>query len=324
MKELVRNDASASFGQLHFQNMRFFFKECTVRLERLESKPRAETKTIDENINTLNQITEPNGQNVGSPAKRYRTRSSVLQTDNNGDGKIQPKKANTAAVPRPKPAFIDYKGKVEYHTEFHDIAFASDNLLWVCVWFSSLHTPLKPHVINVLQDLGAKTRIKWNDSDRIWHGMAVYISNRARQNGRHTVMLEHRCVLCVACCQFKETAGRIGATVNARQSLFARCKCQKVSLVDLASFNFLHTQTQKLCVYFSRPPNEIFAAIVANWNVIFRKSTDKRWSINALIWVCIATMLWIPAAAGVWNDSFGTLYVSYLVGFRFLSTHCVT
>lgn len=34
--------------------------------------------------------------------------------------------------PRPPPAFIDYKGKVVYHTEFMDIAIASDDLLqWV-------------------------------------------------------------------------------------------------------------------------------------------------------------------------------------------------
>lgn len=114
---------------LQFQKKNLF-KECTVRIERLDLKE-IENKSNDENINTLNKNTENHGQTVDAPAKRYRTRSSVSQSDNmlNGDGQIKPKKSSTAAIPRPKPAFIEYKGKVEYFTDFHDIAFASDNLL---------------------------------------------------------------------------------------------------------------------------------------------------------------------------------------------------
>lgn len=105
-------------------------KECTVRIERLESNT-VETNAIEEieNVNTLNQqTTENNGQNsVSMPAKRYRTRSSVIQSEE--VIQIERKKSNSAGVPRPKPSFIEYKGKVEYFTEFHDIAFAADNLL---------------------------------------------------------------------------------------------------------------------------------------------------------------------------------------------------
>lgn len=91
-----------------------------------------EKQTIDEieNVNTLNQITQNDGQNICSTAKRYRTRSSVLQSDSPNDGnQLVRKKSNSVGIPRPIPAFIEYKGKVEYFTEFHDIAFASDNLL---------------------------------------------------------------------------------------------------------------------------------------------------------------------------------------------------
>lgn len=83
-------------------------------------------------MNTLNQSTQNDGQSTNSPAKRYRTRSSAMQSDStkeNGRLEIERKKSNAASVPRPKPAFIEYKGKVEYFTEFHDIAFAADNLL---------------------------------------------------------------------------------------------------------------------------------------------------------------------------------------------------
>lgn len=109
-------------------------KECSVRIERLESTA-YEKKTTDNgnenDVNTLNQIAPNGGQNTpSSPAKRYRTRSSLRLGDSNNDhGQIERKKSESASVPRPKPAFIEYKGKVEYFTEFHDIAFASDNLL---------------------------------------------------------------------------------------------------------------------------------------------------------------------------------------------------
>lgn len=81
-----------------------------------------------ENSNTSNKIDENNDQVVSVPAKRYSTRSSINRTDSAENGLIQRKKSD---APRPKtiPQFIDYKGKVEYFTEFFDIAFASDNLL---------------------------------------------------------------------------------------------------------------------------------------------------------------------------------------------------
>lgn len=117
---------SIVFGFFYLSSEQKKNKECTVRIERLESND-LEKKAIDEieNVNTLNQITQNN-----APAKRYRTRSSVMQSDSLTDG-VQPerKKSNSIGIPRPKPSFIEYNGKVEYFTEFHDIAFASDNLL---------------------------------------------------------------------------------------------------------------------------------------------------------------------------------------------------
>lgn len=112
----------------------FQIKECSVRIERLESTV-SENKASDgngnENVNTLNQIAQNDSQSTRDvPEKRYRTRSSVLQSDSTTEnGQTERKKSTSASVPRPKPTFIEYKGKVEYFTEFHDIAFASDNLL---------------------------------------------------------------------------------------------------------------------------------------------------------------------------------------------------
>lgn len=114
-----------------FLKIKTTIKECTVRIERLDSNV-VENNITDEieNVNTLNQIAENDATNISEPAKRYRTRSSVTQSDSrNGDVQLQRKKSNSVSVPRPKPSFIEYNGKVEYFTEFHDIAFASDNLL---------------------------------------------------------------------------------------------------------------------------------------------------------------------------------------------------
>lgn len=138
MKGLVRNNDLRPVDKFNFNFCIFFLfkfkkkhKECSVRIERLELESN-EDQTIDgnENINSLNQIAENNDQKMCSPVKRYRTRSSLLRSDLvNGDAQMQQKKSSSVSIPRPKPAFIDYKGKVEYYTEFHDIAFASDNLL---------------------------------------------------------------------------------------------------------------------------------------------------------------------------------------------------
>lgn len=61
--------------------------------------------------------------------RRYGTRSSA-----NGSNVMQTRTrpVREKAAPRPpppKPRFIEYKGKVEYHTELHDIALMSHNLL---------------------------------------------------------------------------------------------------------------------------------------------------------------------------------------------------
>lgn len=79
-----------------------------------------------ENANILNKTDEGNIQTNIVAVKRYRTRSSVSRTESM---EIIAKRPRPAIGPKPKPAFIEYKGKVEYFTEFHDIAFAADTLL---------------------------------------------------------------------------------------------------------------------------------------------------------------------------------------------------
>lgn len=81
-----------------------------------------------ENANTLNKPEENGAQEVCLPPKRYSTRSSVSRIVSTESTQIQRRERS---APRPKtiPQFIDYKGKVEYFTDFIDIAFASDNLL---------------------------------------------------------------------------------------------------------------------------------------------------------------------------------------------------
>lgn len=54
------------------------------------------------------------------PAKRYRTRLST---------QVDQVKKNASTQPRPKLSFIEYKGKVDYYTQFVDIAMVSDSLL---------------------------------------------------------------------------------------------------------------------------------------------------------------------------------------------------
>lgn len=82
-----------------------------------------------ENENTLNKTDETSSQSNDVPAKRYRTRSSVSKTETLQNCSEVERKKRSATVPKPKPAFIEYKGKVDYYTDFNDIAFAADTLL---------------------------------------------------------------------------------------------------------------------------------------------------------------------------------------------------
>lgn len=60
----------------------------------------------------------------------HRTRSSLNAASNtNGTRTRSARTKSLPAPPRPKPSFIEYKGKVEYHTELHDIALMSHELL---------------------------------------------------------------------------------------------------------------------------------------------------------------------------------------------------
>lgn len=111
-------------------NLNEFEQECSVRIERIEPVVNGdETIEEKENTNTQNKLNESNGKLVScSPPKRYRTRSSVTKTETQ---EIERKRQRNDSNPvdQPKPAFIEYKGKVDYFTEFFDIAFASDTLL---------------------------------------------------------------------------------------------------------------------------------------------------------------------------------------------------
>lgn len=102
-------------------------QECTVRIEKLELHLHEVVEAQEkENSNTTNC---PDLNGIQTPAKRYRTRSSVSKTESTETHVQIQRKQRPLTEPKPKPQFIDYKGKVEYYTEFCDIAFASDNLL---------------------------------------------------------------------------------------------------------------------------------------------------------------------------------------------------
>lgn len=120
-------------------------QECSVRIEKLETKidavveekenvvvQKEENGVVEEkeNANTLNKTDENAGQVNVVSVRRYSTRSSVSRTESlEITSEIQRKRPRSATEPRPKPAYIEYKGKVEYFTDFHDIAFAADTLL---------------------------------------------------------------------------------------------------------------------------------------------------------------------------------------------------
>lgn len=85
---------------------------------------------VEKQENTFTKTEENPKKMVCTPSNRYRTRSSVTKTESQeNNSQISQNKTKKPYVPRPKPSFIEYKGKVDYFTEFHDIAFASDNLL---------------------------------------------------------------------------------------------------------------------------------------------------------------------------------------------------
>lgn len=106
-------------------------KECIVLVERLDAAANlASNNGSDESLEKLSDNTGKSNQENFQPAKRYRTRLSITQNSPIEEGKYVPKpRDRSEPIPRPKPAFIEYKGKIEYYTEFHDIAFAADNLL---------------------------------------------------------------------------------------------------------------------------------------------------------------------------------------------------
>lgn len=96
-------------------------KKCSVQLVKIQcTEISTQIKTITEN----NSHTGMKEQTSTLSVKRYQTRSSVFEKQNTE--RVDEKKAILQ-----KPVFIKYKGRIEYHTELHDIAFHSDQLLLV-------------------------------------------------------------------------------------------------------------------------------------------------------------------------------------------------
>lgn len=149
--------------------------------------------------------------------------------------------------------------------------------------------------------MGERTRVQGNDSDRLWHGMAVYIPNRTWKNGRYTIMCWYWFVLCSSCSWTQKITNNIGSTIDPRQSFIAWRKCEKVSICCLLCF-FLFNKKLMFVLWCCWKP-----AIAVSWNAIFPKSGHKKWLINALTWACIAMQLWIPVADGAWNGLCGIL-----------------
>lgn len=80
-------------------------------------------------MNLLTKNTNPNYQNENEPpAKRYCLRSGaapIAKEPNHPQSKSVVKKPY---VPKKARPFIEYKGKVEYYTEFDDISMACEQL----------------------------------------------------------------------------------------------------------------------------------------------------------------------------------------------------
>lgn len=114
-------------------------KDCYVSIERLNIEDETASTTQDtidkeNNIATNLNIRKNDSLIDPPPAKRYMTRRSAALSANNGtslsnNAQRTKKRAHTSAQPRKPPAFIEYKGKVEYCTHFVDIAVAADTLL---------------------------------------------------------------------------------------------------------------------------------------------------------------------------------------------------
>lgn len=104
-------------------------QNCEVRLVRLESNGNA---SPIENTSSNGKL-EDDADEVIPPTPpsnhRYRTRSNMNGTGDSLTRTRPVREKKAPAPPRPKPSFIEYKGKVEYHTELHDIAHMSHQLL---------------------------------------------------------------------------------------------------------------------------------------------------------------------------------------------------
>lgn len=108
-------------------------QKCEVRLVRLKSNGNASPLPI-ENTNSIEKLENENEADEVIPATppsnhRYKTRSSMNGTNDTQIRTRPVREKKEPAPPRPKPSFIEYKGKVEYHTELHDIAHMSHQLL---------------------------------------------------------------------------------------------------------------------------------------------------------------------------------------------------
>lgn len=124
LSTLNRKLSHQNVPRIFFQNS--ITKECKVSLEKLEGL--ADDCTIS--VNAAKLILAESHTNGDEPVRRYRTRSSITLNDQQNDGlAVKRKRDGTPSQPQPKPKFIEYNGKVEYYTNFIDIACACDNLL---------------------------------------------------------------------------------------------------------------------------------------------------------------------------------------------------
>lgn len=111
-------------------------QRCEVRLVRMESNgntsPLTALPIVDSNSNAeLDHEDDRDEVIPPTPPSnhRYRTRSSMNATNDTEACTRPVREKKGPAPPRPKPSFIEYKGKVEYHTDLHDIANMSHELL---------------------------------------------------------------------------------------------------------------------------------------------------------------------------------------------------
>lgn len=111
-------------------------ENCEVRLFRMDStensSPLRALATENSESNAKLDIDEGYDEVIPPtppPTNRRVTRSG-MNAINDAQTRTRPVREKKApAPPRPKPKFIEYKGKVEYHTDLHDIAHMSHQLL---------------------------------------------------------------------------------------------------------------------------------------------------------------------------------------------------